>query len=81
MIRNKLSALLMAAAICGAGARLVAQMEKRDTELYDRAAFLAQVPAVDTTAPDLVLADVDGKPWALSSLKGRIVVVIKGGYT
>ena len=58
-----------------------AQMEKRDDALYARAAFEAAAPALGTPAPDLVLPDLDGRPWALSSQRGRIVVLIKGGYT
>lgn len=62
---------------CGAAA----QMEKRAEELYDRTQFLAADPAVDTLAPDLVLFDLDGRPQALSAWRGRIVVVIKAGFT
>lgn len=60
---------------------LAAQMEKRDAELYDRQQFLAAEPAVQSLAPDLVLSDLDGRLVALSSLRGRVVVLIKGGYT
>lgn len=62
-------------------APLVAQMEKRDLELYARREFLAADPAVQSMAPDLVLSDLDGRLVALSSLRGRVVVLIKGGYT
>lgn len=62
-------------------AHAAAQMEKRDTELYDRQQFLTAAPAVQTMAPDLVLADLDGQPISLSSFRGRIVVLVKGGYT
>lgn len=58
-----------------------AQMEKRDLERYERAQFRAEAPAVDSLAPDLVLTDLDGKLHALSQWRGRIVVVIKAGYT
>lgn len=66
------------AVLCVAAA---AQMEKRDSELYDRQQFLAAEPAAGTMAPDLVLHDLDGRPMALSSCRGRIVVLIKGGFT
>lgn len=62
-------------------ATLPAQMEKRDRELYDRAAFLAAAPALGSVAPDLVLADLDGRLHALSSYRGRVLVLIKGGFT
>jgi len=58
-----------------------AQMEKRDARLYDRQQFLAADPAVGKLAPDLVLADLDGRLQALSSYRGRIVVLIKAGFT
>jgi hypothetical protein len=58
-----------------------AQMEKRDRALYDRERFLAAAPAVGTAAPDLVLTDLDGRPHRLSEYRGRVVVLIKGGFT
>lgn len=64
-----------------AGAALPAQMEKRDDAFYDRQRFLKAEPAVGTMAPDLVLTDLDGRPQALSQWRGRIVVVIKAGFT
>lgn len=63
------------------GAALTAQMEKRAEDLYDRAAFRADAPAVGTMAPDLVLSDLDGRLQALSALRGRVVVIIKAGFT
>ena len=62
-------------------ATAAAQMEKRDSELYDRQQFLAAAPAIGTEAPDLVLTDLDGRLQALSSYRGRVVVLIKGGFT
>ena len=70
--------LLLAAAL---GAAATAQMEKRDGELYDRQRFLAAAPAVGTAAPDLVLTDLEGKRHALSDYRGRVVVLIKAGFT
>ena len=58
-----------------------AQMEKRAEELYDRAQFRAAAPAVGTMAPDLVLTGLDGTVRSLSSWRGRVVVVIKAGFT
>ena len=58
-----------------------AQMEKRDDELYARQAFLAAAPAVGTAAPELLLTDLDGKQCKLSAWRGRVVVLIKGGFT
>ena len=37
-------------------------------------AVVAQ-PAVGTTAPEIVLKDIDGKPVPLSSLKGKVVLI------
>lgn len=62
-------------------AALRAQMEKRADELYDRATFRADAPAVGTMAPDLVLSDFDGRLQALSAFRGRVVVVVKAGFT
>jgi hypothetical protein len=58
-----------------------AQMEKRDRELYDRDRFLAADPAAGTLAPDLVLTDLDGRQHELSDWRGRVVVLIKAGFT
>lgn len=76
---NRLPIQLVTSALLLAGA--AAQMEKRDAQLYDRQQFLAADPAIDTIAPDLVLIDLDGRLQALSSYRGRIVVLIKGGFT
>lgn len=62
-------------------AAATAQMEKRDQELYERDRFLRAEPAQGTVAPDLVLTALDGSLHALSSWRGRVVVVIKGGFT
>jgi|RhiMethySRZTD1v2_1073278.scaffolds.fasta_scaffold2120116_1 hypothetical protein len=58
-----------------------AQMEKRAAELYELECFRAAAPALGTAAPDLVLTDLEGRAQALSSLRGRVVVLIKGGFT
>lgn len=58
-----------------------AQMEKRQWELYDSAAFAKAKPAVGTAAPNLELTTLDGKRTKLADYRGKILVVIKGGYT
>ncbi|MGE3173242.1 MAG: hypothetical protein AB7O97_11510 [Planctomycetota bacterium] len=70
----------LAAALLLAPASL-AQMEKRAAGLYEPARFAAAAPAIGSMAPDLVLSDLDGRPQALSSWRGRVVVLIKGGFT
>lgn len=57
------------------------QMEKRAEDLYDPAQFRAAAPAVGTMAPDLVLTGLDGTVRSLSAWRGRVVVVIKAGFT
>jgi len=69
------------AAITVLSSLALGQMEKRNDALYKPSTFENTAPAVGTPAPDLVLPDLDGRPWALSALEGRIVVLIKGGYT
>jgi hypothetical protein len=76
---NRPTAILVASALLPAVAP--AQMEKREDELYARKQFLAAEPAVDSLAPDIVLTDLDGRLQALSSYRGRVVVLIKAGFT
>jgi hypothetical protein len=68
-------------AVLWSASLLAAQMEKRDLELYARQVFRAEAPAVDSLAPDLVLTDLEGRLHALSQWRGRVVVVIKAGFT
>jgi hypothetical protein len=70
--------LMVGLALCTSA--LPSQMEKRSDELYSKA-FATAAPALGTPVPDLALSDVDGRPWALSALKGSIVVIVKGGFT
>lgn len=69
------------AALCLLASAAATQMELRVGELYERDRFLSAHPAVGTMAPDLVLTDLEGRMQALSSLRGRFVVVVKGGFT
>lgn len=80
MITTRRLPRLLAAALLLAAVSL-AQMEKRAAGLYEAARFAAAAPAIGSLAPDLVLSDLDGRPHALSSWRGRIVVLIKGGFT
>lgn len=77
----KPNALVVSFAMALLDAGVAAQMEMRTGALYDRDRFRMAEPAVGTMAPDLVLTDLDGKPHALSQWTGRIVVVIKAGFT
>jgi hypothetical protein len=58
-----------------------AQMEMRQAELYEPERFRSAVPAIGSEAPDLVLTDLDGRMQALSSWRGRYLVLVKGGFT
>lgn len=68
-------------ALLACTAALPAQMEKRWTGKYDGMAFARANPAVGATAPDLVLRDLEGRPWSLHQLLGSTVVLVKGSYT
>ena len=70
--------LTLGLALCASA--LPSQMEKRSDELYGKD-FATANPALGALVPDLVLSDVDGRPWAISTLKGSIVVIVKGGFT
>ncbi len=78
---NNRSLSLGIASLCLLACAAAAQMELRVGELYARDRFLSAHPSVGTIAPDLVLTDLDGRMQALSSLRGRLVVVVKGGFT
>jgi hypothetical protein len=78
---NTTKRLLVPFALALLAGAATAQMEKRAQELYDRAQFRAAAPAVGAMAPDLVLTGLDGTVRALSSWRGRVVVVIKAGFT
>lgn len=75
MLKYILATLLLAAV----GA--FGQMEIRSTDLYDADNFRAAAPAVGTRAADLTFADLDGRMWSLASFRGKVLVLMKGGYT
>ena len=58
-----------------------AQMEKRWTGRYNGANFAKAAPAVGSLAPDLVLAELDGRVHSLHEHLGRTIVLIKAAYT
>lgn len=57
------------------------QMEKRSDDLYDLEALRTAAPAVGTQSTDLAFAGIDGRMWSLSSFRGKVLVIVKGGYT
>lgn len=65
-------------ALCAAG---VAQQDVAGIEFAERKELHAAEPAVGTRVPDLVLVSLEGRPVALTSLRGRYVVAIRAGYT
>ena len=76
-------ALLVASAILlGASSFAVAQqMELRENEKYDVAAFEKSKPAVGELAPNMELKTLAGQSVSLNSYRGKNIVVIKAGYT
>jgi cytochrome oxidase Cu insertion factor (SCO1/SenC/PrrC family) len=72
-------AAFVVAVAAAPGAR--AQMEKRDAYSYDPVAFAREKPALGERAPELALADLDGRPVRLDDFLGRTVLVVKGGFT
>jgi hypothetical protein len=58
-----------------------AQMEMRDTELYQRSEFRKLAPAVGAKLAELKLKDLNGKEVSLSSLYDKPLVIIPGAYT
>lgn len=78
MNARSLSAILT---LFGAASAALAQMEKREMDLYSEVEFGKQVPGEGWFAPDLVLSDLEGRPQALSSFTGRYLVLIKAGFT
>jgi hypothetical protein len=73
--------LLTNVILVGLAAALPAQMEMRSSGQYDDVAFAAAVPAVGSPCPDLLLCDLEGRPWSLHQLLGRTVVLVKGSFT
>ncbi len=60
---------------------LPAQMELRVSGNYDVDTFRKAAPALGSAAPDLVLHDLDGRPWSLGQQLGSFVVLVKGSFT
>ncbi|MEO0477882.1 MAG: hypothetical protein AAF196_00230 [Planctomycetota bacterium] len=60
---------------------VTAQMEKRAGELFGRAAFEAQAPALAAEVPDLALETIGGRPWSLLQRLGKTVVLVKASFT
>jgi hypothetical protein len=67
--------------VFAAVAAAAAQMEKRSSGQFDAEAFAAAATAVGSSAPDLQLCDLEGRPRSLFALLGRTVVLVKGSYT
>ena len=65
----------------GAALTLTAQMGLRENELFAPRNFSKAGPAIGSPAPDLDLTDLDGKSVSLKSYRGKVVVLVKGGYT
>lgn len=60
---------------------LPAQMEKRWIDRYGETLFAQARPAVGTSAPDLRLWDLAGRPRSLELERGRTIVLIGAAYT
>ena len=69
------------AAFCIAVTTVNAQMGLRENELFSPRAFASAGPAIGSVAPKLDLTDLAGKPVTLDSYRGKVVVLVKGGYT
>ncbi len=78
---TRFPATTLLAALATFAAALPAQMEKRQTDQYAGTEFAKAKPAVGSTAPDLRLWDLDGRPRSLGLERGRPVVLIGGAYT
>ena len=58
-----------------------AQMGLRENDLFSPNRFANAGPAIGTKAPELDLTDLNGKKVSLKSYRGKVVVLVKGGYT
>lgn len=58
-----------------------AQADVAEVEFLKRWALHVAAPWVGSTVPDLVLVRLDGRPVALTSLRGQTLVLIRAGYT
>ena len=73
--------LLLLALVSMSSFAFAQQMELRENEKYNAAAFEKSKPAVGESAPDMVLKTLEGKEVSLDSYRGKNIVVIKAGYT
>ncbi len=65
----------------GVAAMSTAQMGLRENELFAPRKFANAGPAIGSPAPELDLKNLDGKSVTLKSYRGKVVVLVKGGYT
>jgi peroxiredoxin len=56
-------------------ATMTAQFNEMRKQEKEQAAAMAKAPGVGSQAPDITMPDVNGKPFSLSSLKGKYVLV------
>ena len=79
---SPITLLVASAILLGASSFTVAQqMELREKERYNVAAFEKSKPAVGELAPNMELKTLAGKSVLLDSYRGKNIVVIKAGYT
>lgn len=57
------------------------QMGLRENDLFAPHRFAKVGPAIGSLAPELELTDLEGKKVSLKSYRGKVVVLVKGGYT
>lgn len=80
IVKTKIAALCLA--ICSiAASRASGQMGLRENELFGPLAFSSAGPTIGAPAPKLDLKDLAGNSVGLESYRGKIVVLVKGGYT
>ena len=58
-----------------------AQMGLRENDLFAPRKFAKAGPVIGSPAPELDLKNLDGKSVTLKSYRGKVVVLVKGGYT
>ena len=78
--RKTLLSILALFCLCCGTAFGQPQSDKEWTAKYD-ARFLKQDPQVGTTIPDVAAFDGNGKPFQLSSTRGKYTVIVFGCLT